>query len=228
MRTRVPSKVEDGMGAMNIVNLLRVNEKLTAIYGKDPIVFGGVAVWLMTGTPREPSTGPYERRTDMDFFVPGMTKEYALRMKEQDLNISDSLDRHCYVYYKVSASEKVPVDLVSFDVSFFGIPYRVIESNTLRLHLEADGKLNEEFGRTGQLTVVSPSILTILKTRSLGRKRPSDAEDLGRLLDFHWEGSALRFIEENGEVISTALNGNASDVSALKRSLEIFGMSRRK
>lgn len=228
MKTRIPSMVEDGMGAMNIANLLRVNEKLAVVYEKDAIAFGGVAVWLMTGTPRAPSTGPYERRTDMDFFVPAMTKEYALRMKEQDLNISDSLDRHCYVYYKASASEKVPIDLVSFDVSFFDIPYRVIESNTLRLHLEADGKLNEGSGQAGELTVVNAPVLAILKTRSLGRNRPSDAEDLGRLLDFHWGGSAQRFIDENKEIISMASNGNASNVSSLKYSLNNFSKERRK
>ena len=228
MRTRLPDRIKDGVGAMNIANLLRVNEKLTAVYDKDPIAFGGVAIWLMTGAPREPSTGPYERRTDMDFFVPAMTKEYAIRMKEQDLNVSDSLDRHCYVYYKASASEKVPVDLVSFDVSFFGIPYRVIEDNTLRLSLEADGRLVEGSGKAGELAVAGAPILVILKTRSLSRKRPSDAEDLGRILDFHWEGSASRFIDENGDMISTALKGNPSDVSALKHSLESFGSARRK
>ena len=225
---RLPQRVENGNGAMNIENVLRVNEKLTAVYEKDAISFGGVAVWLSTGKPRAPATGPYERRTDMDFFVPAMTKEYSLRLKEQELNIADSLDRHCYVYYRASASEKIPIDLVSFEISFFGVPYGVIENNTVRLSLGEDGSLREGSGKPGELTVASVPILGILKTRALERKRPSDAEDLARLLDFHYGGSASRFIDENDMIIRMAFKDSQRDASALKYSLENFDKARRK
>lgn len=225
---RLPERVENGTGAMNVENVLRINEKLSAVYEKDAIFFGGVAVWLMTGAARAPSTGPYARKTDVDVFVPGMTKEYALRLKDQSLDISDTLDPHCYVYYKVSPSDKVPIDLVSFEVSFFDVPYKVIENNTVRLSLEADGTLREGSGKAGELTVAGAPVLVILKARALERKRPSDAEDLGRMLDFHYGGSATRFIDENGEVIRMALKGSQRDSDALKCSLEVFEKARRK
>ncbi len=112
--------------------------------------------------------------------------------------------------------------MLTFNVSFFDVPYSLIKNSAVKINLREDGTVSEGLGEKNPLYVVGAPMLVVLKVLALGR-RDSDAVDLGRLLDVHYGGSSMQFMQREGELVEKSLRNNSvKDLMTFKRSLENF------
>ncbi len=205
----IPTRVVEAKNGISLSAILSINDKLTAVYGSQFAIFGGTAILMMTGKPRENYEGKYARLSDVDVFVPAMTGEYASLLRKQELVPSDGLDGHCYIYHKDPDIGYIPIDLTfAFGREFFGVPYSIISETVVPLALSRDGSVQQSIPASGNpVMVVGTPMLVIFKALARGRHE-KDARDLRRLIETHYGGSSSRFIEEEGELIKRVVDSN--------------------
>ena len=208
MAYKIPSKVNDATN-LTVAKLLEITEKLTSIFDERAVIFGGAAVWIMTGKPRY-DTAEGERIKDIDVLVRSMSDVDRLRLDKIGSGERVNSEQH-NVYYQLSPYENVTISCYSpLTQTFFdGIPQSVVFERALSMNVSSNGTIGEDGeGVSKSLRVVDVPLLVILKVNAYVLKMTDgekDLKDIQRLLETHYGGSGIAFMNQEGELIGRIL-----------------------